>query len=64
MRGGPGLGNIQPSQADYYQSPNPPDMEIFIPSSCTSQSYKKPIDMTVLAFDFGRKKYRTWFCGG
>ena len=58
MRGGPGLGNIQPSQSDYYQvtkSAGHGDFHAIVLAPATVQ---ESIDLTVLAFDLA-DKYRT-----
>ena len=58
MRGGPGLGNIQPSQADYHQmtkSTGHGDYNAIVLAPSTIQ---EAIDLTVLAFDLA-EKYRT-----
>jgi 2-oxoglutarate ferredoxin oxidoreductase subunit alpha len=57
MRGGPGLGNISPSQADYFQATKGGGhgdyhMIVFAPSSV-----QEAFDLTVLAFDLA-DKYR------
>jgi 2-oxoglutarate ferredoxin oxidoreductase subunit alpha len=58
MRGGPGLGNIQPTQADYNQitkSAGHGDFHSIVLAPCSVQ---EAIDFTVLAFDLA-EKYRT-----
>lgn len=58
MRGGPGLGNIQPSQSDYHQvtkSAGHGDYNAIVLAPSTIQ---EAIDLTVLAFDLA-EKYRT-----
>jgi 2-oxoglutarate ferredoxin oxidoreductase subunit alpha len=58
MRGGPGLGNIQPTQADYNQitkSAGHGDFHAIVLAPCSVQ---EAIDFTVLAFDLA-EKYRT-----
>jgi 2-oxoglutarate ferredoxin oxidoreductase subunit alpha len=58
MRGGPGLGNIQPTQADYNQitkSAGHGDFHSIVLAPCSVQ---EAIDLTVLAFDLA-EKYRT-----
>jgi 2-oxoglutarate ferredoxin oxidoreductase subunit alpha len=58
MRGGPGLGNIQPSQSDYHQvtkSTGHGDYNAIVLAPSTIQ---EAIDLTVLAFDLA-EKYRT-----
>ena len=58
MRGGPGLGNIQPSQADYYQVTKSAGHGDFHPIVLAPANVQEAIDMTVLAFDLA-EKYRT-----
>ncbi len=59
MRGGPGLGNIQPSQGDYNPgNQNLPGTGIFIPIVLAPSTVQEAIDLTVLAFDLA-EKYRT-----
>jgi len=58
MRGGPGLGNIQPSQSDYHQvtkSAGHGDFHAIVLAPATIQ---EAIDLTVLAFDLA-EQYRT-----
>lgn len=58
MRGGPGLGNVQPSQADYFQavkSAGHGDFHMLVLAPATVQ---EAIDQVVLAFDLA-DKYRT-----
>jgi 2-oxoglutarate ferredoxin oxidoreductase subunit alpha len=58
MRGGPGLGNIAPSQSDYFQmvkSAGHGDFKAIVLAPATVQ---EAIDLTVLAFDLAGK-YRT-----
>ncbi len=58
MRGGPGLGNIQPSQADYHQVTKSAGHGDFHPIVLAPSTIQETIDMTVLAFDLA-DKYRT-----
>lgn len=58
MRGGPGLGNIQPSQSDYYQVTKSAGHGDFHPIVLAPASVQEAIDLTVLAFDLAWK-YRT-----
>jgi len=58
MRGGPGLGNIQPSQADYYQVTKTAGHGDFHPIVLAPSTVQEAIDLTVLAFDLA-EKYRT-----
>lgn len=51
MRGGPGLGNIQPSQADYFQVTRSAGHGDFHPIVLAPASVQEAIDFTVLAFD-------------
>ncbi len=58
MRGGPGLGNVQPSQADYFQATKMAghgDYHMIVLAPSTVQ---EAIDHVVLAFDLA-EKYRT-----
>jgi 2-oxoglutarate ferredoxin oxidoreductase subunit alpha len=58
MRGGPGLGNIQPSQADYNlltKGAGHGDFRSIVLAPCSVQ---EAIDLTVLAFDLA-ETYRT-----
>jgi 2-oxoglutarate ferredoxin oxidoreductase subunit alpha len=58
MRGGPGLGNIQPSQADYNQVTKAAGHGDFHPIVLAPSTVQEAIDMIVLAFDLA-DKYRT-----
>ncbi len=58
MRGGPGLGNIQPSQADYNQVTKSAGHGDFHPIVLAPANVQEAIDLTVLAFDLA-DKYRT-----
>lgn len=58
MRGGPGLGNIQPSQADYNQVTKSAGHGDFHPIVLAPSTVQEAIDLTVLAFDLA-EKYRT-----
>ncbi|MCL4870493.1 MAG: 3-methyl-2-oxobutanoate dehydrogenase subunit VorB [Anaerolineae bacterium] len=58
MRGGPGLGNIQPSQGDYNQITKTAGHGDFHPIVLAPASVQEAIDLTVLAFDLA-EKYRT-----
>lgn len=51
MRGGPGLGNIQPSQADYFQVTRSAGHGDYRPIVLAPASVQEAIDFTVLAFD-------------
>lgn len=58
MRGGPGLGNIQPSQGDYNQVTKSAGHGDFHPIVLAPSTIQEAIDLTVLAFDLA-DKYRT-----
>jgi 2-oxoglutarate ferredoxin oxidoreductase subunit alpha len=58
MRGGPGLGNIAPSQADYHQIVHGGGHGDYHPIVLAPASVQEAIDHTVLAFDLA-EKYRT-----
>ena len=58
MRGGPGLGNIQPSQSDYNQVTKTAGHGDFHPIVLAPATVQEAIDMTVLAFELA-EKYRT-----
>lgn len=58
MRGGPGLGNIAPSQGDYFQIVYGGGHGDFQPIVLAPASVQEAIDMTGLAFDLA-EKYRT-----
>jgi 2-oxoglutarate ferredoxin oxidoreductase subunit alpha len=58
MRGGPGLGNIQPSQGDYNQITKSAGHGDFHPIVLAPASVQESIDLTILAFDLA-EKYRT-----
>ncbi len=58
MRGGPGLGNIQPSQSDYNQVTKTAGHGDFHPIVLAPSTVQEAIDLTVLAFDLA-EKYRT-----
>jgi 2-oxoglutarate ferredoxin oxidoreductase subunit alpha len=58
MRGGPGLGNIQPSQGDYFQAVKMAGHGDFHMIVLAPASVQELIDNTVLAFDLA-EKYRT-----
>lgn len=58
MRGGPGLGNIQPSQADYFQVTKSAGHGDFHPIVLAPSTVQEAIDLTVLAFDLA-ETYRT-----
>ena len=58
MRGGPGLGNIAPSQGDYNQIVHGGGHGDYHPIVLAPASVQEAIDLTVLAFDLA-EKYRT-----
>jgi 2-oxoglutarate ferredoxin oxidoreductase subunit alpha len=58
MRGGPGLGNIQPSQGDYNQIVHGGGHGDYRPIVNAPASVQEAIDLTVLAFDLA-EKYNT-----
>jgi 2-oxoglutarate ferredoxin oxidoreductase subunit alpha len=58
MRGGPGLGNIQPTQADYNQLTKSAGHGDFRSIVLAPGSVQEAIDLTGLAFDLA-EKYRT-----
>ena len=58
MRGGPGLGNVQPSQADYFQAVKTAGHGDFHMIVLAPSNVQEAIDHVVLAFDLA-DKYRT-----
>lgn len=58
MRGGPGLGNIQPTQGDYFQVTRSAGHGDFRPIVLAPSTVQEAIDLTVLSFDLA-EKYRT-----
>jgi 2-oxoglutarate ferredoxin oxidoreductase subunit alpha len=58
IRGGPGLGNIQPSQGDYNQVTKTAGHGDFHPLVLAPSTIQEAMDLTVLAFDLA-DKYRT-----
>jgi 2-oxoglutarate ferredoxin oxidoreductase subunit alpha len=58
MRGGPGLGNIQPSQSDYNQIVKTAGHGDFRPIVLAPSTIQEAIDLMVLSFDLA-DKYRT-----
>jgi 2-oxoglutarate/2-oxoacid ferredoxin oxidoreductase subunit alpha len=58
VRGGPGLGNIAPSQGDYNQIVHGGGHGDYHPIVLAPSSVQEAIDLTVLAFDLA-DKYRT-----
>ena len=57
MRGGPGLGNIAPSQADYNQAVHGGGHGDYYPIVLAPASVQEAIDLMVLSFDLA-EKYR------
>ncbi|HKL13179.1 MAG TPA: 3-methyl-2-oxobutanoate dehydrogenase subunit VorB [Halanaerobiales bacterium] len=57
MRGGPGLGSIQPSQADYFQATKGMAHGDFSLAVLAPSSVQEAVDLTMLAFDLA-DKYR------
>jgi 2-oxoglutarate/2-oxoacid ferredoxin oxidoreductase subunit alpha len=57
MRGGPGLGNILPSQGDYFQVTRSAGHGDFRPIVLAPASVQEAIDFTILAFELA-EKYR------
>jgi 2-oxoglutarate ferredoxin oxidoreductase subunit alpha len=58
MRGGPGLGNIAPSQADYFQLTKGGGHGDYHPIVLAPASVQEAVDLTMVAFDLARQ-YRT-----
>ncbi len=58
MRGGPGLGNVQPSQSDYFQAVKTAGHGDFHMIVLAPSNVQESIDHMVLAFDLA-DKYRT-----
>lgn len=58
MRGGPGLGNVQPAQADYFQAVKSAGHGDFHMLVLAPANVQEAIDLTVLAFDLA-DRYRT-----
>ncbi len=58
MRGGPGLGNIAPSQADYFQMVKTAGHGDYKQIVLAPATVQEAIDLTMLAFDLA-DKYRT-----
>lgn len=57
MRGGPGLGNIQPSQADYSQMTKGGGHGDYSPIVLAPSTVQETVDLVILAFDLA-DKYR------
>ena len=58
MRGGPGLGNIQPTQGDYFQMVRGGGHGDYHPIVLAPSTVQETIDHVILAFDLA-EKYRT-----
>ena len=58
MRGGPGLGNIAPSQGDYYQMVKGGGHGDYFPIALAPASVQEAVDSMALAFDLA-EKYRS-----
>jgi 2-oxoglutarate ferredoxin oxidoreductase subunit alpha len=58
MRGGPGLGNVQPAQGDYFQAVKSAGHGDFHMIVLAPANVQEAIDLMVLAFDLA-EKYRT-----
>ncbi|HET89981.1 MAG TPA: 3-methyl-2-oxobutanoate dehydrogenase subunit VorB [Chloroflexi bacterium] len=58
MRGGPGLGNVQPAQGDYFQAVKSAGHGDYHMIALAASSVQEAIDLMVLAFDLA-DKYRT-----
>jgi 2-oxoglutarate ferredoxin oxidoreductase subunit alpha len=58
MRGGPGLGNVQPAQGDYFQAVKMAGHGDFHPLVLAPASVQEAIDCVMLAFDLA-EQYRT-----
>ena len=58
MRGGPGLGNIRPSQGDYFQATRGGGHGDYHPIVIAPASVQEMVDLTMLSFDLA-DKYRT-----
>ncbi|HET7770126.1 MAG TPA: 3-methyl-2-oxobutanoate dehydrogenase subunit VorB, partial [Chloroflexota bacterium] len=58
MRGGPGLGNIAPSQSDYHLATKCAGHGDFRPLVLAPASVQEVVDLTILAFDLA-ERYRT-----
>jgi 2-oxoglutarate ferredoxin oxidoreductase subunit alpha len=57
MRGGPGLGNVQPSQSDYFQATKGGGHGDYHPIVLAPSTVQEAIDFTILAFELA-DKYR------
>jgi 2-oxoglutarate ferredoxin oxidoreductase subunit alpha len=57
MRGGPGLGNVQPSQSDYFQATKGGGHGDYFPIVLAPSTVQEAVDFTILAFELA-DKYR------
>lgn len=57
MRGGPGLGNVQPSQSDYFQATKGGGHGDYFPIVLAPSTVQEAMDFTILAFELA-DKYR------
>lgn len=64
MRGGPGLGNILPSQADYFQVTRSAGHGDYHPIVLAPASVQEAIDFTTLAFDLAEQYRHTVIIAG
>ena len=55
MRGGPGLGNIQPSQGDYFQMTKGGGHGDYHPLVLAPATVQEMVDLTIVAFDLADK---------
>jgi 2-oxoglutarate ferredoxin oxidoreductase subunit alpha len=55
MRGGPGLGNVQPSQSDYFQATKGGGHGDYFPIVLAPSTVQEAIDLTILAFELADK---------
>ncbi|NIN69911.1 MAG: 3-methyl-2-oxobutanoate dehydrogenase subunit VorB [Anaerolineae bacterium] len=55
MRGGPGLGNVQPSQSDYFQATKGGGHGDYFPIVLAPSTVQEAIDFTILAFELADK---------
>ena len=58
MRGGPGLGNIQPSQSDYFQITRSAGHGDFHPLVLAPATLQEAVDLMYISFDLAFR-YRT-----
>jgi len=57
MRGGPGLGNVQPAQSDYFQAAKGGGHGDYFPIVLAPSTVQEAVDFTMLAFELA-DKYR------